>query len=129
MSGFATLPAAPMSKASAQTPPESMKFNPPPAAPARFSGAKVVAHSPDDHPLMHYAARGAWLCHAGRVRRGNEDACLAGSRFSSVSSDLPVPISIPCGPWIVAVSDGIGGHRGGAEASREVVRHLSTCKR
>lgn len=29
----------------------------------------------------------------------------------------------------MAVSDGIGGHLGGAEASREVVRHLAACKR
>jgi serine/threonine protein phosphatase PrpC len=106
-----------------------MKSTPPPAAPTRFSSAKKTNPVPDEHPHMHYAARGAWLCHTGKVRRANEDSCLAGTEISAGSSHRPTVISIPGGPWIVAVSDGIGGHLGGAEASREVVRGLAECPR
>jgi serine/threonine protein phosphatase PrpC len=73
--------------------------------------------------------QGAWLCHTGRVRRVNEDAILAGADYFDGSSEDPEKIAIAEGPWIVAVSDGIGGHRGGAEASREVVETLSRCTR
>ncbi len=117
------------SKASAHPPTESMKITPPTSAPTRFSGAKKAGSSHEDHPTMHYSVRGAWLCHTGKVRRANEDACLAGGKFSDPSSDEAVAISIAAGPWIVAVSDGIGGHLGGAEASREVVRGLAECPR
>jgi PPM family protein phosphatase len=121
--------AVPKSKASAHSPTERMKAIPPPSAPTRFSSAKKAGHAGEDHPMMHYAVRGAWICHTGRVRRANEDSCIAGQEFSRASSENPTSISIGSGPWIVAVSDGIGGHLGGAEASREVVRGLAECQR
>jgi PPM family protein phosphatase len=74
-----------------------------------------------------YAAEGAWLSHTGRMRRANEDACLAGTVISSGSSDATHEFQLPPEPWIVAVSDGIGGHRAGAEASQEVVKTLAAC--
>jgi serine/threonine protein phosphatase PrpC len=106
-----------------------MKTTPPPSAPTRFSGTKKETHAVEDHPMMHYSVRGAWLCHTGKVRRGNEDSCLACGELSGSSSDEAASISVDSGPWIVAVSDGIGGHLGGAEASREVVRGLAECPR
>jgi serine/threonine protein phosphatase PrpC len=115
------------SKASAHAPQNDMK-SPAPTAPTRFSGAKKAHHHEEGHHC-HYEVHGAWLCHVGRVRRGNEDSLLAGSKFFSGSSDHPEKIAIKEGPWIVAVSDGIGGHRGGAEASREVVQGLADCTR
>lgn len=108
-----------------------MKSSSHPAAPTRFSSEKKPGQPADDrdHPMMHYDVRGAWLCHTGRVRQMNEDSCLAGREFSGASSEEPAPISISSGPWVIAVSDGIGGHRGGAEASREVVKALAECRR
>ena len=72
---------------------------------------------------------GAWLCHAGRVRRQNEDSCLAVSVISSASVALPALIAPPSAPWIVAVADGIGGHVAGQEASRAAVEALAACSR
>jgi PPM family protein phosphatase len=76
-------------------------------------------------PAAGYSAEGAWLSHTGRMRRANEDACLAGASISSGSSETVTRIALPPEPWIVAVSDGIGGHRAGAEASQEVVKALA----
>lgn len=110
-------------------PRRSVTIGPPPPAPSRPTVAAQTA-SPTDAPHhSRYAVHGAWICHTGKVRRVNEDACLAGTIFSGSSADVPAPIAIATSPWIVAVSDGIGGHRAGAEASREVVSALAACKR
>jgi len=116
----------PKSKASAHSPKEHMNLTAP-TAPTRFTEAKK-SH-PEDHAACRYSVQGAWLCHTGRVRRVNEDSLLAGVKFFGRSRETPTAIDIATGPWIVAVSDGIGGHRGGAEASREVVEGLSECSR
>lgn len=119
--------AVPKSKASAIPPSGNPKISVP-TAPSRFSAAKQ-AHPHDDATRFRYSAHGAWICHTGRVRRVNEDAILAGADYFDGSSEDAEKISIAEGPWIVAVSDGIGGHRGGAEASHEVVETLSRCSR
>src|ERR1700744_10084 len=119
--------AVPKSKASAPPPVEPLKISLP-TPPARFSAAKK-AHAHDDHAGCQYPVHGAWLCHTGRVRMGNEDAVLAGPKCFVGCTDEPSKISLSKGPWIVAVSDGIGGHRGGAEASSGVVHALAKCPR
>ncbi len=113
-------------------PRRSAKIGPPPPAPSRPTvAAKPAAPvaSAESHVSTHCAVRGSSICHTGKVRRVNEDAFLAGSVFSSGSAEVPATIEIAATPWIVAVSDGIGGHRAGAEASREVVAALAGCKR
>ena len=82
-----------------------------------------------DKPSSRYSVHGSWLCHTGKFRQVNEDSCLVGNTFSSKSDSRVFPIAIASGPWIVAVSDGIGGHAGGAEASGEIVSTLAECKR
>jgi len=106
-----------------------VKIGPPPPAPSRPTVAAKAELSADLSHFTQYAVRGAWVCHTGKVRRVNEDACIAGTILSTGSADAPTPIAIETSPWIVAVSDGIGGHLAGAEASREVVEALVGCKR
>jgi len=119
--------AVPKSKASAHPPIEPVKASPP-SAPGRFSGARKPRLL-NEPTTAHYAVRGAWVCHTGRVRQYNEDSLLAGSKIFGGSSETPAKIAIEAGPWLVAVSDGIGGHRGGAEASRQVIEALAACDR
>ena len=76
---------------------------------------------------MVYSARGAWISHTGRVRLVNEDACFFGSIFSGASMSTPVKSLLDTAQWVIAAADGIGGHKAGAYASREVVSGLSTC--
>ena len=78
---------------------------------------------------MNFALRGAWLCHTGRARQRNEDACLAAGVLSRGSDSLPQRMRADEAPWLVAVSDGIGGHQAGATASRAVVEALADCQR
>ncbi len=87
--------------------------------------------SPSSKTRRHagYAVAGAWLCHTGRVRRVNEDSCVIGRMVWSGSEATPAAFAIDGIPWLVAVSDGIGGHRAGAEASREVGESLGRCAR
>jgi PPM family protein phosphatase len=76
---------------------------------------------------MSYTASGAWICHTGKVRKQNEDACLFGGVFSGASTSAAVEAKCEAGMWVVSVADGIGGHKAGAYASREVVDSLSKC--
>ena len=76
---------------------------------------------------MIYTARGAWISHMGRVRKVNEDACLFGSTFSGASTSAPMSAMLDAPQWVIAAADGIGGHKAGAYASREVVTGLSLC--
>jgi PPM family protein phosphatase len=102
---------------------------PPPILRSFFNPLSPGVPSGGDKPSDRYSVHGSWLCHTGKFRQVNEDACLVGTTFSSKSDSRVFPIAIASGPWIVAVSDGIGGHAGGAEASSEIVSTLSECKR
>ena len=77
--------------------------------------------------MSGYLASGAWICHTGKVRKVNEDACFFGGTFSGASASAPTRVTLDSLIWTIAVSDGIGGHKAGAFASREVVNRLATC--
>ena len=78
--------------------------------------------------MKGFVASGAWICHTGKLRKVNEDACLFGGTFGGASTSAPLRVSLKKSPWIIALADGIGGHRAGAYASREVLASLAAAK-
>lgn len=78
-------------------------------------------------PAQHFTAKGAWICHTGKLRKVNEDACFFGGIFSGASMSAPMATQLDEPGWVIGVADGIGGHKAGAYASREVVTSLSLC--
>jgi len=76
---------------------------------------------------MSYHVSGAWICHTGKVRKANEDSCLFGGTFCGASISAPVRSRHSDDNWVIALADGIGGHRGGAYASRLVTEGLGKC--
>ena len=74
--------------------------------------------------MKGFSVTGAWICHTGKVRSVNEDACLFDGMFSGASTSAPVNASLAQSEWIIALADGIGGHRAGAYASRQVLAAL-----
>ncbi len=74
--------------------------------------------------MTGFVASGAWICHTGKVRKVNEDACLFGGSFGGASTSAPMKAALEKPLWVIALADGIGGHRAGAFASREVVAGL-----
>lgn len=79
------------------------------------------------NPAQLFTAKGAWICHTGKTRKANEDACLFGGIFGGASMSSPMATQLDTPGWIISVADGIGGHKAGAYASREVVSSLATC--
>jgi serine/threonine protein phosphatase PrpC len=74
--------------------------------------------------MRGFVASGAWICHTGKVRKVNEDACLFGGAFGGASTSAPMKAALKKSFWVIALADGIGGHRAGAYASREMVAGL-----
>ena len=77
--------------------------------------------------MSGFHAKGAWMCHTGKLRKMNEDASLFGTVFSGASASAPTAVSLESRTWVIAAADGIGGHKAGAYASREVVSSLASC--
>src|SRR5687767_13553350 len=77
--------------------------------------------------MSGFLASGAWICHTGKLRKMNEDASLFGTVFSGASASAPTAVTLDSQVWIIAAADGIGGHKAGAYASREVVASLAAC--
>ena len=74
--------------------------------------------------MKDFIASGAWICHTGKVRKVNEDACLFSGAFGGASTSAPMKATVARPHWVIALADGIGGHRAGAFASREVLASL-----
>ena len=64
--------------------------------------------------MRGFVASGAWICHTGKVRKVNEDACLFGGSFGGASTSAPMKAALKKPLWVIALADGIGGHRAGA---------------
>ena len=107
---------------------------PPPAPPLATAVVERSGLLSDSAPLgvaEFYGLSGGWICHRGKVRRGNEDACWMGSGVidgEAADCETPTEVKKSTSPWLVAVSDGIGGHLAGAEASRAVVSEIGQCE-
>lgn len=69
---------------------------------------------------MTFICKAWYLTHRGKIRKGNEDSLLIGSKVVA-SENLDEPLvweSMECGsPFCVCVADGMGGHRAGERAS------------
>jgi serine/threonine protein phosphatase PrpC len=71
-------------------------------------------------------ARIAAFTHRGRVRAGNEDTIVVGEWLSEPAMAEPRQfLHVLSEPIVCAVADGMGGHRAGEVASREVARRLA----
>jgi len=74
--------------------------------------------------MKAFVANGAWICHTGRIRKVNEDACLFGGLFGVASTSAPMKAALMKSPWVISLADGIGGHKAGAYASRVALSSL-----
>jgi serine/threonine protein phosphatase PrpC len=65
------------------------------------------------------------LTHPGLVRERNEDTILLPGLATISIIESPLHMYFGVGPMVFAVIDGMGGHRGGQEASLLIAQHLA----
>ena len=70
------------------------------------------------------------FCRQGFERSGNEDALLVGDEIlRNTECDIDLLLENATKPFLVAVADGLGGHSGGAEASKTALKLLNESAR
>ena len=75
---------------------------------------------------MNFECKAWYLSHRGKVRQGNEDSLLLGSKIVTHENEGAVCSweSQPSVPFCIAVADGMGGHQAGERASALCCQYL-----
>ena len=79
---------------------------------------------------MNFECKAWYLSHRGKVRQGNEDSLLLGSKVVTFENEGAVCSweDRPSVPFCIAVADGMGGHKAGERASALCCESLEAMK-